>query len=72
MAEGPKRVDIGFSGGQVLALRMPGDEHGKLRTALEEGKERWHVVATVDSDLAVDLGQVVYVRIETEEHRVGF
>jgi hypothetical protein len=73
MADDLKRVDVGFSGGQVLALRMRGDEHDALRRALEgERQGRWHVIKTEDSEVAVDLGEVVYVRVETEKHSVGF
>jgi hypothetical protein len=69
----PRRVDVGFSGGQVLALRMARDPYQMLRKALEDdGSERWHVVETEDSDVTLDLSQVVYVRLDTEQHRVGF
>ena len=71
MAEEIRRVDVGFSGGQVLPLRMRGEEHDGLRRALEDGGG-WHLVRTEDSEVAVDLRQVVYVRVETETHRVGF
>ena len=69
----PKRVDLGFSGGQVLALRMSPEVHDKLREALESDRgARWHQVETEDSQVNVDLSQVVYVRLDTEQHRVGF
>jgi hypothetical protein len=67
-----KRVDVGFSGGQVLALRMQDDSYRGLRSALEDGSSGWHEVLTEDSEVAVDLAQVVYVRLDTERHRVGF
>jgi hypothetical protein len=70
--ERPKRVDLGFSGGQVLPLRMREAEHAELRSALEGDHRGWHVVKTEDSEVAVDLGQVVYVRLDTEQHQVGF
>jgi hypothetical protein len=73
MAAEVKRVDIGFQGGQVLAVRVSRDEHDGLRTALgEERAGRWFELQTADSDIAIDLSQVVYVRIDTEEQRVGF
>ena len=65
------RVDIGFEGGQVLALRVSEDEHERLRKALEKG-EGWHDLKTQDSDITLNLDEVVYVRLDTEEHRVGF
>ena len=70
----PRRVDIGFTGGQVLSIRLRDSEHSGLRKALDRRGDdsRWHELKTEDSDLAVDLQQVVYVRIDTEEHKVGF
>jgi hypothetical protein len=73
MAERPKRADVGFQGGQVLAVRVSHDAYDGLRRALDdERSERWHQLKTEDSDIAIDLSQVVYVRVETEEQRVGF
>ena len=69
----PRRVDIGFSGGQVLALRLKGEEYEALRKGLEsDHSARWHEVKSEDSDVSVDLSQVVYVRLDTERHSVGF
>jgi hypothetical protein len=68
----PKRVDLGFSGGQALPLRMRDAEHAELRRALEGERRGWHIVRTEDSEVAVDLAQIVYVRLDTEQHRVGF
>ncbi len=72
--ERPKRVDLGFSGGQVLALRMAEAAYRELREALEgrDGGASWHEVETEDSRVTIDLGQVVYVRLDTEHARVGF
>ncbi len=69
----PKRVDVGFSGGQVLALRMSPEAHDSLRKALESGGDGgWHQVETEDSQVNVDLSQVVYVRLDTEARGMGF
>ena len=67
-----RRGAVGFQGGQVLSIRVPEAELEKLRTALREGKERWHEVAAADGAVLVDLGQVVYLRVDSDEHRVGF
>ena len=73
MAVRPNRVDIGFQGGQSLAVRVSDEPLKGLRDALaDEGSARWHELKTEDSDVSLDLSQVVYVRVETEEHRVGF
>jgi hypothetical protein len=68
-----KRIDIGFQGGQVLPARVKNDEYEALRKALgDERASRWFELKTQDSEVAIDLAQVVYVRLDTEEHRVGF
>ena len=73
MANATKRVDVGFQGGQVLALRLADDEYEKLKKALsDERSARWHDVTAADSQVAVDLSQVVYVRLDTEAQKVGF
>jgi hypothetical protein len=71
--EKARRVDVGFAGGQMLALRMAQEPYDALRTALEDDSAaRWHMVRTEDSDVTVDLSQIVYVRLDTEQHKVGF
>ena len=66
-------VAVGFSGGQVLALRLKSEVYDALRKALEsDNSPRWHEVKSEDSDVSVDLSQVVYVRLDTERHSVGF
>jgi len=73
MPDDVKRIDIGFYGGQVLPARVKADEYESLRRALsDERAERWFELKTQDSEVAIDLAQVVYVRLDTEEHRVGF
>ena len=67
-----RRGAVGFQGGQVLSLRLPEAELEQLRAALREGRERWHEVAASDGAVLVDLGQVVYLRVDSDEHRVGF
>ena len=67
-----RRGAVGFQGGQVLSIRVPEAELEKLRTALREGRERWHELAATDGAVLVDLGQVVYLRVDSDEHRVGF
>ena len=73
MADTPRRIDIGFQGGQVLPVRVTQEAHDAFRKALSEsGSDRWFELQTQDSDIHVDLSQVVYVRLDTEDHRVGF
>lgn len=67
-----RRGAIGFQGGQVLSIRVPEAELEKLRTALRDGRERWHELEAADGAVLVDLGQIVYLRVDSDEHRVGF
>ena len=69
----PKRIDLGFAGGMVLALRVSGAEYDSLRAALDsDHSSRWHQVEAEESAVSVDLSQVVYVRLDTDKQRVGF
>ena len=67
-----RRGAVGFQGGQVLSIRVQEPELEKLRTALRDGKQRWHELEGADGAVLVDLGQVVYLRVDSDEHRVGF
>jgi hypothetical protein len=67
-----RRAAIGFQGGQVLSLRLPDEELSSLQRALQEGNGRWLEVGASDGAVLVDLTQVVYLRVESDEHRVGF
>jgi hypothetical protein len=67
-----RRAAVGFLGGQVLSLRLADEQLDSLQRVLREGRERWHEVEAADGAVLVDLGQVVYLRVESDEHRVGF
>ncbi len=71
MADKRAKVDIGFTGGQVLALRLAPGVFEQLRKAIE-GDRSFYDVDAGDSTVTLDLAQVVYLRVETEDHRVGF
>ena len=70
MAAGARRVSVGFQGGQVLALRVTDEQLKALHEALGGGG--WHEIESEDGPVRLDLGQVVYVRAESDEQRVGF
>jgi hypothetical protein len=73
MADDTRRIDIGFRGGPVLPTRVKQSTYDDLHKALsKDSSDRWFELETVDSKVSVDLSQVVYVRIDTEEQRVGF
>ena len=71
MADERQKVDIGFTGGQVLSLRLEKGAFDGLRKAIG-AETRFYDLDAGDSTVTLDLAQVVYLRVETEDHRVGF
>ena len=74
MAAEVMRIDVGFQV-QVLPLRATKEAYEGLVKALDgvgDGGGRWHRLDTQDAEILIDLQQVVYVRRDAEEHRVGF
>jgi hypothetical protein len=68
-----RRAAIGFQGGQVLSLRISEERLSELRQALADGNGAgWREVEAADGAVVLDLSQVVYLRVESDEHRVGF
>lgn len=65
-----QRISIGFQASAPVALRVSDDELKKLTGAL--GGRGWHEVTAEDGSLRLDLEQVLWVRTENEDHRVGF
>jgi hypothetical protein len=65
-----QRVEIGFEGGQVISLRLAEQDVQDLRAQLEQGG--WYDLPTEDGTIALYLGKVQFLRVESGEHRVGF
>jgi hypothetical protein len=65
------RVEIGFSGGQVVAVRLADDKVTDLRKALDKA-DGWFDLQTEDGEVALDLREVVFLRGAPGEHRIGF
>jgi hypothetical protein len=65
-----QRVEIGFEGGQVVSARLVEDDLKDLRKQLEKGG--WHDLHTEDGVLSLYLGKIAFIRIASDEHRVGF
>lgn len=65
-----QRVEIGFEGGQVISTRLADDDLKDLRARLEQGG--WFDLHTEEGTIALYLGKVQFLRIESGEHRVGF
>jgi hypothetical protein len=69
MAEA-QRVEIGFEGGQVIATRLSAQDLEDLRGRLEQGG--WYDLPTEDGTIALYLGKVAFIRVDSGDHRVGF
>jgi hypothetical protein len=69
--EESRRVEVGFSGGQTIVMRLTERAYDDLRSAVQR-RDDWYEVDTPDGIVALDLGQVVFVKRDTGEHRVGF
>ena len=65
------RVEIGFEGGQVISARLEQKELQRLRSELGRGGG-WLDFETEEGALALDLGKVAFLRVDSGEHRVGF
>ena len=70
MPDARQQISIGFQGGQVLALRVDEAQLKALQKAL--GDHGWHELESDEGPVRLDLGQVVYVRSESSDLRVGF
>ena len=65
-----REVTIGFGVGQSLVVRLEEDQIKRLRKSLSDGG--WLELDTEDGTAQVRLDAVVYLRVEGDEHRVGF
>ncbi len=65
-----QRVDIGFLGGQVLALRISDEELESLRAALQRGG--WHRLTSDEAEIEVFLDKLVFIKTAGDAHKVGF
>jgi hypothetical protein len=66
-----QRVTIGFGGGgQALGVRVEDAALDGLLKAVKGGD--WHDLVVDDGTIRLNLSQVVYVRTNLDEHKVGF
>lgn len=68
----PKRVEVGFEEGPVLVLRLAPDRIQSLIAAVQDEEAGWETVASEDSEVLLDLGEVIFIKVEAGEHRIGF
>ena len=72
MPDRPKRVALGFHAGGALSLRLAPDKLDALRTLLTSGESGFRDVESEDGSVLVNLSQVIYLRVESDEQHVGF
>ena len=65
-----RRIEVGFDGGQVVALRIPDEELGSLRKAL--GKGGWHRLATEDAEVDLYVDKIVFIKTAGDGQKIGF
>jgi hypothetical protein len=66
-----ERVSIGFSGGQVVEVRLSEESLKEFRKALDKA-DGWGDLETEDGTVSVDLRQVVFVRSAAAHGSIGF
>jgi len=66
------RISVGFSGGQVLPLRVSEENLQSLRRSLSSSSDSWHEVEAEDGPVLLNLGKVVFLRVDAQDQRVGF
>lgn len=66
-----KRVEIGFAGGQIAAVRLDDDQLSQLRKALGQD-DAWLELTSDDGELLLDLRQIVFVKVEGGPASIGF
>ena len=66
-----ERVSIGFSGGGVVEVRLDNAKLKDLRKALERG-EGWYDIDADEGMVAINVGEVVFLRSATTPQRIGF
>jgi hypothetical protein len=69
--EEPRRVEVGFAGGQAISIRVSQKTYENLRKAVQGGNG-WYEVDSLEGMIALNLGQIVFVKLDTGDHKVGF
>jgi hypothetical protein len=72
MADKPRRVALGFHAGGALSLRLAEDKLKELQQLLTSGTEGFREIQAEDGAVLVNLAQVIYLRVESDEQRIGF
>ena len=66
-----RRVEVGFYGNQAMTLRLTQKAFENLRKELQRGGG-WTEVESADGPIVLNLGAIVFLKLDTGDHRVGF
>jgi hypothetical protein len=66
-----ERVSIGFSGGQVVEVRISAAKLKELRKALDKA-DGWSDLETENGTVSIDLREVVFLRSAAAHEGIGF
>ncbi len=67
-----QRISIGFHASPPLALRVEDDQLKGFQKALAASDDGWHELDSEDGKVTLKLEHVLWVRVESNEQRVGF
>jgi hypothetical protein len=65
-----QHISIGFQASPPLAARVTDEELRRLHESL--GKDGWHDLEAEDGSIRLNTAQVLWLRVEKNEHSVGF
>ena len=68
----PRRVALGFHAGGALSLRLAPERLTELQQLLTDGQSGFREIQAEDGAVLVNLSQVIYLRVESDEQRIGF
>jgi stress response protein SCP2 len=66
-----RRVEVGFAGGQAITLRLTQKGYESLRKDVQRGGG-WTEAESDDGVVSLNLDAIVFMKLDTGEHRVGF
>jgi hypothetical protein len=66
-----ERVSIGFSGGQVVEVKIDDGKLRDLRKALDNA-DGWLDIEAEEGAVSIDLSEVVFIRSATTPQKIGF
>ena len=68
----PRRIALGFHAGGALSLRLAQEKLVDLQGLLTSGESGFKEIQAEDGAVLVNLSQVIYLRVESDEHKIGF